>query len=102
MDSEELIKRLRNANSDFGIDDDLTKETADEIEELQHALDCMTTTAGELQDRWNYLDAASKASEKLHQIAMAEKTATIEKLEAEVKRLKDYFGVEDSSTKGER
>ena len=36
---EELIKRLRNANSDFGIDDDLTKEAADEIEELQHALE---------------------------------------------------------------
>ena len=82
---EELINRLRNANSDFGIDDDLTKEAANEIEELRQDLDCMTRQANELKKMYNHLDAASKASEKLHQIAMAGKEEVIKVLQDDLR-----------------
>jgi len=71
-DAEELIDALRV-----------------ELDETQHALDCMTTTASELQDMWNYLDAANKASEKLHQIAIAGKEEVIRVLRKDVKFYKE-------------
>ena len=83
---QELIKRLRNANSDVGIlNDDLTKEAANEIEELRQDLDCMTRQANELKKMYNHLDAASKASEKLHQIAMAGKEEVIKVLQDDLR-----------------
>jgi len=42
-------------------------------------------TPHELQDMWNHLDAASKASEKLHQIAMAGKEEVIKALHEDIR-----------------